>query len=434
MDLLLVGGGGREHALLKALLKCRDVDKVYVLPGNGAMAGNGVRCVPIQPTQITEIADFASSHQVDFAVIGPDDPLALGAVDELEAVGVPCFGPDRAAARLESSKAFAKELMKKYGIPTAEFRVFDNKRDALEYLSGCPVPVVVKADGLALGKGVTVAATREEAARAVRDLMEKRRFGASGDKVVIEECLEGPEVSVLCFTDGKTVRPMVSSMDHKRALDGDEGPNTGGMGVIAPNPFYTEEVAKTAMETIFLPTVRAMAAEGCPFRGCLYFGLMITKDGPKVIEYNSRFGDPETQAVLPLMESPLLDVMLACRNGTLSETEVRFSSGCACTVVQASAGYPGAYEKGLPFSMPKDTPDVRYYAAGVARADKKDPKKGLVTSGGRVACVTALAPTLKEAVAKAYANVDRIEFGNAFHRGDIGRRALEGRPDPAPAP
>ncbi len=426
MDLLLVGGGGREHALLKALLKSPKVNKVYVLPGNAAMEGSRVKLVPIKPDQITEIADFASFHQVDFAIVAPDDPLALGCVNELEAAGVPCFGPDQAAARIESSKAFAKELMKKYRIPTADFRVFEDLSASLEYLSSCPIPVVVKADGLALGKGVTVAMTREEAVGAVRDLMEKRRFGHSGDRVVIEEYLEGPEVSVLCFTDGKTVKPMVSSMDHKRALDGDEGPNTGGMGVIAPNPFYTEEMAREAMEKIFLPTVRAMAQEGCPFRGCLYFGLMVTKDGPKVIEYNSRFGDPETQAVLPLMESSLLEAMLACREGTLDRTEVRFSSRCACTVVQASAGYPGSYEKGLPFSMPKDSEDVKYFAAGVAKADKKDPKKGLCTSGGRVACVTALADTLAGAVEKAYAHVDDIRFDNAFHRSDIGRRALKG--------
>ncbi len=426
MDLLLVGGGGREHALLKSLLKSPKVNKVYVLPGNAAMEGSRVRLVPIKPDQITEIADFASLHQVDFAVVAPDDPLALGCVDELEAVGVPCFGPDRAAARIESSKAFAKELMKKYRIPTADFRVFGDRSEALEYLSSCPVPVVVKADGLALGKGVTVAMTREEAVQAVRDLMEVRRFGHSGDRVVIEEYLEGPEVSVLCFTDGVTVKPMVSSMDHKRALDGDEGPNTGGMGVIAPNPFYTEKVAAEAMERIFLPTVRAMEKEGCPFRGCLYFGLMITKDGPKVIEYNSRFGDPETQAVLPLMESSLLEAMIACREGTLDKTDVVFSDKCACTVVQASRGYPGSYEKGLPFSMPRDSEDVKYFAAGVAKVDKKDPKKGLCTAGGRVACVTALAPTLEEAVEKAYAHVDDIRFDNAFHRSDIGRRALKG--------
>ena len=426
MDLLLVGSGGREHALLKALLKSPEVNKVYVLPGNAAMEGPRVKLAPIQPTQITEIADYAVLHQVDFAVVAPDDPLALGAVNELEASGIPAFGPTQAAARIESSKAFAKELMKKYAIPTADFRIFSDRREAAAYLKECPLPVVVKADGLALGKGVTVAATREEALHALKDLMEVRKFGASGDRVVIEECLEGPEVSVLCFTDGKTVRPMVSSMDHKRALDGDKGPNTGGMGVIAPNPFYTPEIARECMETIFLPTVRAMEQEGCPFRGCLYFGLMLTKDGPKVIEYNSRFGDPETQAVLPLMESPLLPVLLACRNGTLAETETRFSSRYACTVVQASQGYPGAYAKGAAFTMPRDGKDLVYYAAGVARADKKDPKKGLVTSGGRVACVTALGDTLREAVESAYAHVDEIRFENAYHRGDIGQRALKG--------
>ena len=423
MDLLLVGSGGREHALLKALLKSRDVNRVYVLPGNAAMEGSRVKRVPIQPKQITEIADFAAFHQVDFAVVAPDDPLALGAVNELESVGVPAFGPDQAAARIESSKIFAKELMRKYGIPTADFQVFDRLQDALKYVKTCPLPTVIKADGLALGKGVTVAATREEALQAVRETMEKHRFGAAGDRILVEECLTGPEVSVLCFTDGKTVKPMVSSMDHKRALDGDKGQNTGGMGVIAPNPFYTEAIAQTCMETIFLPTVRAMEKEGCPFRGCLYFGLMLTSDGPKVIEYNSRFGDPETQAVLPLLESPLLPILMACRNGTLDQCEVSFARKSSCCVVQASKGYPGAYETGFEIRLPKDTGDLHYDAAGV----KKDPESHkLVTSGGRVASVTAVAPTLAEAVSAAYAHVDDIVFENAYHRSDIGLRALKG--------
>ncbi|MBQ8137196.1 MAG: phosphoribosylamine--glycine ligase [Clostridia bacterium] len=423
MDLLLVGSGGREHALLKALLKSREVNKIYCLPGNAAMEGSRVKCVPIQPKQVTEIADFAAFHQVDFAVVAPDDPLALGAVNELEGVGVPAFGPDQDAARIESSKIFAKQLMKKYHIPTAAFRVFDRARDALSYVKTCPIPIVVKADGLALGKGVTVASTREEAVRAVKELMEKHKFGDAGSRIVIEECLSGPEVSVLCFTDGKTIKPMVSSMDHKRALDGDQGLNTGGMGVVAPNPFYTEEIAKTCMETIFLPTIRAMAQEGCPFKGCLYFGLMLTKDGPKVIEYNSRFGDPETQAVLPLLDGELLPILMACRNGTLETCEVKFKNQAACCVVQASKGYPQAYETGFAITLPKDGDFVRYDAAGVKKAEGG---KGLVTGGGRVASVTAIADTLEEAVKLAYAHVDDIAFENAYHRTDIGQRALKG--------
>ncbi len=423
MDLLLVGSGGREHALLKALLKSREVNKVYCLPGNAAMEGSRVKCVPIQPKQVTEIADFAAFHQVDFAVVAPDDPLALGAVNELEGVGVPAFGPDQDAARIESSKIFAKQLMKKYHIPTASFRVFDRARDALAYVKTCPIPIVVKADGLALGKGVTVASTREEAVRAVKELMEKHKFGDAGSRIVIEECLTGPEVSVLCFTDGKTVKPMVSSMDHKRAKDGDQGLNTGGMGVIAPNPFYTEEIAQTCMETIFVPTIRAMEQEGCPFKGCLYFGLMLTPDGPKVIEYNSRFGDPETQAVLPLLEGELLPILMACRNGTLDTCEVRFKNQASCCVVQASLGYPQAYETGFAITLPKDTETVRYDAAGVKKAEGG---KGLVTGGGRVASVTAVADTLDEAVKLAYAHVDEIAFENAYHRTDIGQRALKG--------
>ena len=418
MNILVVGGGGREHAIIKKLKENPSVETVYALPGNGGIAADAV-CVPVGAKDIDGIVSFAKENAVDYAVVAPDDPLALGCVDALEAVGVPCFGPRKNAAVIEGSKVFAKNLMKKYGIPTAEYRVFDRAEDALAYLKTAPVPTVVKADGLALGKGVTVAMTREEAEAAVREAMEDRKFGASGDQIVIEEYLEGPEVSVLSFTDGTTVVPMISSMDHKRAGDGDTGPNTGGMGTVAPNPFYTEAVAKQCMETIFLPTIRAMKAEGREFRGCLYFGLMITKDGPKVIEYNCRFGDPETQVVLPLLESDLLTVMRAVTDGKLAECEVKFRNAHACCVVLASRGYPGSYEKGYEITIPENVrPNV--YVAGAALKDGK-----LVTSGGRVLGVTAVADTLPEAVKNAYALADRVEFGNRYCRRDIGQRALK---------
>ncbi len=418
MNILVVGGGGREHAIIKKLKENPSVETVYALPGNGGIAADAV-CVPVGAKDIAGIVSFAKETAVDYAVVAPDDPLALGCVDALEAVGVPCFGPRKNAAVIEGSKVFAKNLMKKYGIPTAEYRVFDRAEDALAYLKTAPVPTVVKADGLALGKGVTVAMTREEAGAAVREAMEDRKFGASGDQIVIEEYLEGPEVSVLSFTDGTTVVPMISSMDHKRAGDGDTGPNTGGMGTVAPNPFYTEAVAKQCMETIFLPTIRAMKAEGREFRGCLYFGLMITKDGPKVIEYNCRFGDPETQVVLPLLESDLLTVMRAVTDGKLAECEVKFRNAHACCVVLASRGYPGSYEKGYEITIPENVrPNV--YVAGAALKDGK-----LVTSGGRVLGVTAVADTLPEAVKDAYALADRVEFGNRYCRRDIGQRALK---------
>ena len=339
MKLLVVGGGGREHALVKKLRENKNVTELYALPGNGGIADCAV-CVPIGAKEIDKIVDFAVSKGIDYAVIAPDDPLALGAVDALNAAGIPCFGPTKKAAMIESSKVFAKNLMQKYGIPTAAYRVFDNPAEALTYLETDPLPTVIKADGLALGKGVIIASTREEAENAVRSMMEGRLFGDSGSRIVIEEFLSGPEVSVLTFTDGETVIPMVSSMDHKRAGDGDTGPNTGGMGAVAPNPYYTDRIADLCMERIFLPTVRAMKAEGRPFRGCLYFGLMLTADGPKVIEYNCRFGDPETQAVLPLLESDLLTVMQAVTNGALRADLVRFSSKSSCCVVMASNGYP----------------------------------------------------------------------------------------------
>ena len=418
MKILVVGGGGREHAIIKKLRENPAVDTIYALPGNGGIAADAT-CVAIGAKDIPAILDFAVSHAVDYAVVAPDDPLALGAVDALEAAGIPSFGPTAKAARIESSKVFAKNLMRRYGIPTAQYEVFGDAAAAREYVAHCRIPVVIKADGLALGKGVIIAQTCEEAAAAVDSIMTDRVFGDSGSQVVIEEFLEGPEVSVLSFTDGHVVVPMISSMDHKRALDGDQGLNTGGMGTIAPNPFYTPEVAERCMQEIFLPTVAAMQDLGCPFKGCLYFGLMLTKDGPKVIEYNCRFGDPETQVVLPLLKTDLLTVMQAVTNETLAQTPVEWSSGAACCVVMASAGYPGAYEKGHAITIPADLQEC-VYVAGAALQDGR-----LLTNGGRVLGVTAAADTLPQAVQEAYARVERIHFDNAYYRHDIGRRALE---------
>ena len=422
MKLLVVGGGGREHAIVKKLKENPSVEQIFVLPGNGGIARDAT-CVAISATDIEGIVAFAKEQGIDYAVVAPDDPLVLGCVDALEAIGVPCFGPCKNAAILEGSKAFSKALMKKYGIPTAAFETFDDMDKALAFLDTCPVPTVVKADGLALGKGVIIAQTREEAKEAVLGMMRDKRFGKSGDKVVIEEFLTGPEVSVLSFTDGETLIPMVSSMDHKRAGDGDTGLNTGGMGTIAPNPYYTPAIADECMRTIFLPTIRAMKAEGRPFKGCLYFGLMLTPDGPKVIEYNCRFGDPETQVVLPLLESDLLTVMQATTAGTLADCEVRFSRGSAACVVMASEGYPVSYEKGFPVTIPDDLAD-HVIVAGAALKEGQ-----LVTSGGRVLGVTATGATLEEALATAYARVERVAFANAFYRRDIGQRALKARKD-----
>ena len=417
MDLLVVGGGGREHAIIKKLKENPAVETVYALPGNAGMDCEAV-CVPIGAKKIDKIVAFAREKAVDYAVVAPDDPLVLGAVDALEAAGVPCFGPNKAAAIIEGSKIFSKRLMQKYGIPTAACAIFDDADAALRYVETCPLPTVVKADGLALGKGVVIANTREEAREAVDSMMRGGKFGQSGLRVVIEEFLTGPEVSVLSFTDGETVVPMISSMDHKRALDGDQGLNTGGMGTVAPNPYYTEVIAAKCMETIFLPTIRAMKAEGRPFKGCLYFGLMLTPDGPKVIEYNCRFGDPETQVVLPLLESDLLTVMQAVTSGTLKDVEVRFSDKHACCVVMASAGYPAAYEKGYPLSIPESVrPHV--YVAGARREGGT-----LVTNGGRVLGVTAVEDSLSAAISSAYDMVGQISFDNAFYRRDIGQRAL----------
>ena len=419
MKIMLIGGGGREHAILRSLKKNPQVETVYLLPGNGGMEGEGI-CTGIGATDLDAIADFARTHSVDYAVVAPDDPLVMGCVDRLNELEIPCFGPRANAAILEGSKAFSKELMKKYHIPTAGYEIFTDMEQALRYLDTAPIPTVVKADGLALGKGVIIAMTRQEAKQAVTEMMQDRKFGASGSTVVIEEFLEGPEVSVLAFTDGKTVKPMVSSMDHKRALDNDQGLNTGGMGTIAPNPYYTEEIAARCMETIFLPTIRAMEAEGRRFQGCLYFGLMLTKDGPKVIEYNCRFGDPETQVVLPLLESDLLTVMQATTNGTLDQTEVKFSKGHACCVITASAGYPLHYEKGFPITMTEEA-KAHTYVAGAKLVDG-----ALVTSGGRVTGTTAVADTLPEAIREAYRLADGVQFRNSYRRSDIGQRALKG--------
>lgn len=418
MKLLVVGGGGREHAIIKSLKKNPAVTEIFALPGNGGIAADAV-CVPIGATEIDKIVAFAQEQKVDYAVVAPDDPLVLGCVDALEAAKIPCFGPRARAAIIEGSKVFSKNLMKKYGIPTARYEVFDDMAAALAYLDTAPIPTVIKADGLALGKGVIIAQTRDEAKAAVRDMMENHVFGKSGDHVVIEEFLTGPEVSVLAFTDGKTVVPMVSSMDHKRAHDHDEGLNTGGMGTVAPNPYYTEDMARVCMETIFLPTMEAMNAENRTFRGCLYFGLMLTPKGPKVIEYNCRFGDPETQVVLPLLKSDLLTIMQACRNGTLAETEVKFSDGAACCVIMASSGYPEHYEKGFAITMPAETA-AHTYVAGAKREEDR-----LLTSGGRVLGVTATAADLKSAIEKAYERVESVHFDNAFYRHDIGQRALK---------
>ncbi|MBR6585018.1 MAG: phosphoribosylamine--glycine ligase [Firmicutes bacterium] len=415
MKVMVVGGGGREHAIIKKIKENKTVETIFALPGNGGIAADAT-CVDIGAKDIDKIVEFAVEKGIDFAVVAPDDPLVLGAVDALQAKGIKTFGPNKAAAIIEGSKAFSKDLMKKYNIPTAAYETFTDMEAALAYIETCDIPVVVKADGLALGKGVIIAETRDQARDAVRSMMEDKVFGDSGNCVVVEEFLTGPEVSVLSFTDGNVVIPMVSSMDHKRALDGDKGLNTGGMGTIAPNPYYTEEVAAECMETIFKPTIEAMKAEGRTFTGCLYFGLMITPKGPKVIEYNCRFGDPETQVVLPLLESDLLDIMLKIYEGKLAEAEVKFADKSACCVVMASNGYPQSYEKGFEITMPADK---NIYVAGAKLADDR-----LLTNGGRVLGVTETADTLEAAIAKAYETVKTVSFENAYFRTDIGARAL----------
>ena len=417
MKVMVIGGGGREHAIIKKLKENKSITEIFALPGNGGIAADAL-CVDIGAKDIEKQVEFAAANKIDYAVVAPDDPLVLGAVDELQKAGIPCFGPEKKAAVIEGSKVFSKRLMKKYSIPTAEYEVFENTRDALDYLDRAAMPAVIKADGLALGKGVIIAQTKEEAKAAVTSMMEDKIFGESGSRVVIEEFLTGPEVSVLTFTDGKTIVPMVSSMDHKRALDGDKGLNTGGMGTVAPNPYYTEGIAKECMEKIFLPTVRAMNAEGRTFKGCLYFGLMLTKDGPKVIEYNCRFGDPETQVVLPLLESDLFTVMQAVTNGTLDKTEVRFKNGCAACVIMASDGYPQKYQSGFELHIDESVKDS-VFIAGAKRENGV-----LKTAGGRVLGVTATADTLKKALDSAYEKVNHVHFENAFWRKDIGAKAL----------
>ena len=419
MKIMVIGGGGREHAIIKKIKENPNVSEIFALPGNGGIAADAT-CVAIGAKDIEGAVKFAKENAIDFAVVAPDDPLVLGMVDALEEAGIPAFGPKANAAIIEGSKVFSKNLMKKYGIPTATYEVFESAEDALTYLESAPIPTVIKADGLALGKGVIIAMSRKEATDAVRSIMEDKVFGASGNRIVIEEFLTGPEVSVLAFTDGKTLIPMVSSMDHKRAHDGDEGLNTGGMGTVAPNPYYTKEIADECMEKIFLPTMAAMNAEGRTFRGCLYFGLMLTPNGPKVIEYNCRFGDPETQVVLPLLESDLLTVMQAVANGTLAETPVRFRDGSACCVIVASKGYPVKYESGFPMILPPDEKESFIYVAGAKKAEDGT----LLSAGGRVLGVTAVKDTLEEAIAAAYEMTAKVKFENGFYRHDIGAKAL----------
>lgn len=418
MNIMVIGGGGREHAIIKKIKKSPKAEIVYALPGNAGIAKDA-ECVDIGAKDLDAIVAFAQKNKIDYAIVAPDDPLVLGAVDRLNEIGIPCFGPRANAAIIEGSKIFSKNLMKKYRIPTAAYEVFTEMEAAMAYLDTISYPTVIKADGLALGKGVVIAADRQEARDAVRSMMEDRRFGDSGSRIVIEEFLTGPEVSVLAFTDGKTVVPMISSMDHKRALDGDCGLNTGGMGTIAPNPYYTSDIADRCMREIFLPTIEAMNAEGRTFQGCLYFGLMLTPKGPKVIEYNCRFGDPETQVVLPLLESDLLEIMMACTNGTLAQTKVTFSQNSACCVILASGGYPESYQSGYPISVAEDVNGEIYFAGA------KEKDGNLVTAGGRVLGVTAVAENLPSAVAAAYQEVKKIHFERAHYRKDIGKRALE---------
>ena len=417
MKVLVVGGGGREHALVQKLKESPVIGELYCAPGNGGIAALAA-CVPIQATEIERLADFAREQRMDYVVVAPDDPLCMGLVDLLKARGIPAFGPSKAAARIEGSKMFAKDLMRRHGIPTADHRAFTDVEQALRYVRAAPCPLVVKADGLALGKGVLICQTHAEAEEAVTAIMKGGRFGAAGKGIVVEEFLQGPEVSVLCFTDGKTLCPMVSCMDHKRALDGDRGLNTGGMGAVAPNPHYTPEVARRCMDAIFLPTLKALAVEGCPFQGCLYFGLMLTQSGPKVIEYNCRFGDPEAQTVLPLLQSDLFSILRATTDGTLDQVECAFSGGAACCVVLASGGYPERYAIGKPISgISEAEQSAHVYHAGTRLGDGG----GLQTAGGRVLGVTATAGALQEAIDAAYDAVKGISFTDLHYRRDIGK-------------
>ncbi len=417
MKVLVVGGGGREHAIVHALAKSPKVDALWCAPGNGGIAAEAA-CVDIKATDVDAMVAFAKENAMDYVVVAPDDPLALGMVDALEAAGIPAFGPHKNAAIIEASKSFSKDLMKKYHIPTAKYEVFTDMEQALAYVRSEGAPIVVKADGLALGKGVVVAQTAEEAEDAVRSMMGDKKFGEAGARVVIEECMTGPEVSVLCFVDGTHFSPMLSSQDHKRAFNNDEGPNTGGMGAFAPSPKYTPEIAQRCVDTIIRPTVEAMAKEGRPFQGCLYFGLMLTPDGPRVVEYNSRFGDPETQPVLSLLKTDLMDIMLACTNGTLDQLDIQWSNGAACCIVMASGGYPASYKKGYEISgLDSVSKDVFVYHAGTKLEGGK-----YYTNGGRVLGVTATADTLENAIAKAYDAVHGISFQGAHYRTDIGQK------------
>ncbi|HIZ82959.1 MAG TPA: phosphoribosylamine--glycine ligase [Firmicutes bacterium] len=421
MRILMVGGGGREHALIKALKKSPRVEEIFCAPGNGGISKDAI-CRPVNPMDLDGIAALAKDEHIDLVFVAPDDPLAAGLVDKLEKAGIRAFGPTAAAAQIEASKVFSKNLMKKYGIPTAAYEVFDDPAAALAYIrEQDSYPAVVKADGLALGKGVIICEDYAAAEDAIQSIMLDKKFGASGNRVVVEQFITGPEVSVLAFTDGKTIKPMVSSMDHKRVFDGNRGPNTGGMGTISPNPFYTDEMADRCMKEIFLPTVAAMQAEGRPFKGCLYFGLMLTADGPKVIEYNARFGDPEAQVVLPRLESDLVDIAEAVIDGRLDEIEIRWKPGAAACVVMASGGYPGSYEKGIEIHGLDDMGQVEgatVYHAGTAVKDGK-----FVTAGGRVLGVTATGETLEAALQKAYDAVGHISFTGAHYRKDIGHAA-----------
>lgn len=422
MKIVVVGGGGREHAVIKTLLRDNKDAQIAACSGNAGY-DDGVIVTGIKATDVAAVKEFCKKFMPDLVVVTPDDPLAMGMVDELMAAGFDCFGPTAAAAKIESSKVFAKNLMKKYGIPTAEYQTFDDAEKALEYVKTCPIPIVIKADGLALGKGVTVAFDRNCAVDAVKSVMRDKKFGDSGNSIVVEEFLTGPEVSVLAFTDGERIAPMTSSMDHKQAFDGDKGPNTGGMGVIAPNPFYTDEIAAECMQKIFLPTISALKKEGRIFKGCIYFGLMLTQNGPKVIEYNCRFGDPETQAVLPLFKGNLYQVFKDVARGNLNPATAEFDkTKFSCCVVVASKGYPTEYQKGFKMSLPKVNDKTEFvFVAGAA----KDKDGNLVTNGGRVAGATAVADSLEQAITNAYEIADKIEFKNKFCRSDIGKKALD---------
>lgn len=417
MKILVIGSGGREHAIIKKIKQNKNVSEIYAIPGNGGIERDAI-CIDIKATDINAIKDFAKKNNIDYAIVTPDDPLVAGLVDALEEIKIPCFGPNKNAAIIEGSKVFAKKLMKKYKIPTAEYETFESYDKAIEYLKTAPMPTVIKADGLALGKGVIIAETKEKAFDTVKNIMKDKAFGKSGDRIVIEEFLEGFEVSILSFTDGKTIIPMISSMDHKRIGDKDTGLNTGGMGTIAPNPYYTKEIAKECFDKIFIPTISAMNKEGRTFKGCLYFGLMITKDGAKVIEYNCRFGDPETQVILPLLKSDLLDIMIATTNCNLDKVKVEFENKSASCIIMASEGYPLEYKKGFAINIPKDIIE-RVYFAGVKKENEK-----LLTNGGRVLGITNIADTLDKAIKLSYEDAKQISFEGAYYRKDIGKKAL----------